>query len=105
MDVDFETGGQQAPVTFFTSTVLWDVSLWDVALWPGLSINFKNWLSVDAIGHALALRMQVNIASTIGAMFDSSFFDASTFSGAFDPVLPILRVNAFNSVLEMGAAI
>lgn len=106
VDTDFQTSGQQAPVTSFTGTVLWDVAQWDVAQWPSLIVNFNSWLTVDAIGHALALRMQVNVSSLVGtATFDNAQFDIDTFVGSFSSALPVLQVNAFNSVLEMGGSI
>jgi hypothetical protein len=106
VDTDFQTSGLQAPVTSFTGTVLWDVAQWDVSLLPSLTVNFNKFLTVDAIGHALALRMQVNVSSLVGsAAFDNAQFDVDTFATSFDFALPVLQVNAFNSVLELGGAI
>lgn len=107
VDTDFRVGTQIATVTSFASTVLWDVALWDVALWPATSINYTNWLTIDGIGHTLAIRMQINATNILGnATFDNALFDQSTFtSGAGGPTLPVLQVNAFNTVLEMGGAI
>jgi hypothetical protein len=107
VDVDFSTSTAVAPITSFGGTVLWDVALWDVAFWPALSSNYINWLSTEAIGHALAIHMRVNLSAvgTGNAYFDFSEFDNATFDGEISPTLPILQVNAFNSIAELGGAI
>jgi len=109
VDTDFETSTAVAPVSFFSGGALWDVAKWDIALWPVLSTNYKSWLSVQAIGHAMAVRMRVNVQGpSVGlvgffdyARFDESSFDVSTASDT----LPVLQINAFNAILEDGGAI
>jgi hypothetical protein len=107
VDTDFQTSGLQAPITTFTSTVLWDQALWDQSLWPSTTVNFSSWLTVNAEGHALALRMQVNAigVGTGSAAFDSAVFDTGRFAGSIDPTLPVVQVNAFNSVIEYGGPV
>jgi hypothetical protein len=109
VDVDFTTSGKVAPITSFTGTTYWDIALWDQAFWPASSTSFSSWLTVDAIGHALALRVQVNIAAVTGSSrltaFDFAVFDTGVFSIGFDPTLPLLQVNAFNCLAELGGPI
>ncbi len=108
VDTDFQTSTAVAPVGTLTSGAVWDTALWDTALWPGLSINFIQWLSVDAIGHALAVRMRVNVTApnilNLGE-FDIAQFDVATFDASSSPNLPVLQINAFNSISEYGGAI
>jgi hypothetical protein len=70
-------------------------------------VNFSSWLTVNAEGHALALRMQVNAigVGTGSAAFDSAVFDTGRFAGSIDPTLPVVQVNAFNSVIEYGGPV
>ncbi len=110
VDEDFSTSSIAAPITSFQGTVLWDVAKWDAASWPVLTTVFSNWLSVMAIGHALALRVKISVSpfggtTIIESEFDSAQFDIGTFSIGFDPTLPILQVNAFNCVAEFGGPI
>jgi hypothetical protein len=109
VDEDFSNNAPAAPVQVIGpgASATWDVSQWDVAVWPQPSQPVVQWLSVQAIGHALAVRMQVNSAPTpvsgLGefdiAVFDSAEFDAGA-GGA-----PILQINAFNAILEFGGFI
>lgn len=109
IDTDFMTSTALAPITTLGGTVLWDVSKWDVAVWPAASSIYDSWLSVQAIGHAMAMRMRVNVTSNtslIGSgLFDFGQFDVATFDGELSPIIPILQVNAFNSIAELGGAI
>lgn len=109
VDVDFQASNDSAPITSFTGTVLWDSAIWDSSIWPTDTINFKNWLSVDALGHAMAIRMKVNIQtqtnSSIIGEFDVGLFDFAVFDAVFTTNIPILRVNVFNSISESGGAL
>lgn len=107
VDTDFMTSTATAPITGLTGTVLWDSGIWDVSVWPFLTTNYTNWLTVTALGHALAVRMKVTVspyASTF-AQFDISQFDIGTFGSPLSTSPPILQVNAFNSISEAGGAI
>lgn len=108
VDTDFDTSTALAPLSVFIGGSLWDVAKWDVSLWPSLTVNYKSWLSVEAIGHAMAVRMRVNVISTNAStpgLFDVAQFDNAVFDGGFSDTLPILKINAFNSILEAGGAI
>ncbi len=108
VDVDFMTSTDVAPVATLTGGAAWDSATWDSSLWPGLSVNFIQWLSVDAIGHAMAIRMRVNItAANINFLgeFDVGVFDSAEFDAGSSPTLPLLQVNAFNTIYESGGAI
>lgn len=109
VDTDFMTSTNVAPVATLTGGSLWDTATWDKSLWSALSVNFAQWLSVDAIGHALAIRMRVNITSPGGTSlgeFDLGQFDGAQFDVvARSPILPLLQVNAFNCIYESGGAI
>jgi hypothetical protein len=107
VDEDFIIASQTAPVSIFVGGALWDVGIWDVSLWPAGSLINNPWLSTEALGHALAVHLSVNIA-TSGALTNIGEFDVGTFDTAeFDigqvASVPLtLQVNAFNVILEMG---
>jgi hypothetical protein len=108
IDTDFMTSSATAPITILTAGALWDVAMWDVAVWGGSTTIYNNFLSVQALGHALAIRMRVNIApNTVPqlSLFDTTQFDAGEFDTELDTTVPILQVNAFNSIAELGGAI
>lgn len=109
VDVDFETSTDAAPITTFGGTVLWDSAIWDSSVWPAITINYKNWLSVDAIGHCMAIRMKVNVQTEVDqsiiGQFDVGLFDFLVFDHFPSTTIPIFRVNTFNSISEAGAAI
>lgn len=108
IDTDFMTSTNVAPVGTLTGGAQWDSGVWDTSIWPGLAVNFTQWLSVDAIGHAMAVRMRVNITApnivNIGE-FDIGQFDNAQFDASSSPTLPLLEVNAFNVIFEYGGAI
>jgi hypothetical protein len=108
VDTDFMTSTAVAPISILTGTTLWDVSMWDVAVWGGGTVNYDSFLSVQAVGHALAIRMRVNVVANMTAetsLFDVAQFDISEFDTELDPTVPVLQVNAFNSIAELGGAI
>lgn len=108
VDEDFATSTAIATITILAGGSLWDVAKWDVDTWSGGTIVIRPWLSVQAIGHALAVHMTVNIATqalvNIGE-FDTGVFDSAQFDQGVNAVAPILQVNAFNAVLELGGFI
>jgi hypothetical protein len=109
VDADFKTSSATAPVSLIVGGVLWDAAIWDTSVWPGTELNFIDWLSVEALGHALAVRLRVNV-NAVGnyaaqGLFDVSQFDVGGFDLSLSPNLPVLRVNAFNSILEMGGPV
>ena len=109
VDEDFSNNAPSAPVTVIGpgASATWDASKWDVAVWPQPSQPVVQWLSVQAIGHALAVRMQVNASpvavSDLGE-FDIALFDSATFDAGAGGA-PVLQINAFNSIIEMGGYI
>lgn len=108
VDADFQTSTAVDPITFVKSGSLWDVALWDVAVWDSGAQTYTSWLSVDVIGHALAVRSHSQIAvANPGALsgFDLSVFDLGTFDGSTNGTSVTLRVNAFNSIIETGGVI
>jgi hypothetical protein len=106
VDTDFSTSTVSAPVTTPSlSASQWDNALWDVSLWPAGNINLIAWLSVDALGHAMALRLKINFSgglSTANGVFDFGVFDSAKFDFGLSSTDPILQVNSFNTVLELG---
>jgi hypothetical protein len=109
VDVDFTTSNTTAPITTLAGSVLWDSATWDVSLWPATFVTYKNWLSVNALGHAFAIRMQVNVNSGLEpsslGVFDVGQFDSMTFDTSIPSALPVLAVNTFNAIAEFGGAI
>ncbi len=108
VDTDFMTSTAVAPIATLTGGAAWDSAVWDTSVWPGLAINFTQFLSVDAVGHAFAIRMRVNITSpnilTLGE-FDIGQFDQAQFDGGSGQIAPLLQLNALNSIYESGGAI
>lgn len=96
IDVDFNNNAPGAPVTVFQPTgAVWNVAQWDVDLWSVGIIATTNWLSVNALGTALAIRIQVNLDT-------GSTNDSITASGLD---LPFLRVNAFQAIINPGGPV
>lgn len=106
IDVDFGTSSTTAQVTAFQQTGgQYDISEWDNAVYAQGPAPQSNWQSVQAEGHALAVRMKVNVLPTGGAgqsIFDTGTFDNMTFDGFAGQAASILQINAFNSVIEAG---
>lgn len=106
VDVDFGSSTSTANVTAFSQTGgQYDISEWDNAVYAQGPAPQSNWQSVQAEGHALAVRMKVNVLPSGGAsqsVFDTGVFDTMTFD-AFEGQAPsILQINAFNAVVEVG---
>lgn len=110
VDTDFQTSTAVAPIQSITGGSLWDKAIWDSSTWSTLSVNFTSFLSVNAIGHAMAVRMRYNIqdavaASLIAGVFDFGVFDTSQFDSGFSATSPVLSIYAFNCIAESGGAI
>ena len=118
IDVDFADSQISAPVTILTPTgAVWDVSLWDSAVWSTGTVTVINWLSVNALGTALAVRMLVNLAgggssSSVAqsSVFDTGVFDTMIFDGNGAVTqsgvgIPTLQINVFELSLEFGGPI
>lgn len=109
VDVDFKIQTTNAPVQIVNGGALWDVAIWDTSVWFGSVIQTTDWLSAQAMGHALAVHLTVNAATAaLGeppGIFDFSSFDNAQFDLGFDSTTTILQVNAFNTILEMGGFI
>jgi hypothetical protein len=118
IDVDFETSSPSAPVTILNPAgALWDSSLWDSAVWSTGAIPVIQWLSCNALGTALAIRMTINLAGggvqgaiAQSSVFDTGVFDTMVFDGngsitASGADIPVLKVNLFEIVMEYGGPI
>jgi hypothetical protein len=109
IDADFKIQPQAAPIQILLGGALWDAAIWDTSVWFGQLQQTTDWLSADAIGHALAIHLTVNIANSATggtqAIFDFSLFDSAEFDIGIDTSAVTLQVNAFNSILEMGGFI
>lgn len=109
VDVDFKIAPQTSPIQILNGGALWDVAIWDTSVWFGSIVQTTDWLSAQAMGHALAIHLTLNVASssTTGSqgIFDFSFFDDAEFDSGIDTTSTLLRVNAFNSILELGGFI
>lgn len=109
VDADFEIQDQVAPVQILSGGALWDYAIWDTSMWFGSVTETKDWLSAQAIGHALAVHMTVNISTATqdyeNGIFNYSVFDTAQFDGGVDTSATVLKVNAFNAILEMGGFI
>jgi hypothetical protein len=110
VDTDFQTSTAVAPIISIQGGSLWDKAIWDVSLWSTLQINFISFLSVSAIGHAMAIRMRYNIqdpvaAGGIAGVFDTGVFDTAQFDSNFSTSSPVLQIFSFNTVSEAGGAL
>lgn len=108
VDADFQTSTAVDPITFIAAGSEWDVSLWDVNVWDSGATTYTSWLSVQVIGHALAVRSRSQISvPTTGSLsaFDFGVFDTAVFDGSVNGTAAILKVNAFNSIIETGGVI
>lgn len=109
VDTDFITSNVNAAISFFAGTsALWDNAVWDSATWPTAIFNSTNWLSAQAVGHAMAIRFKLNFPGTLGptnGVFDLGTFDNAKFDNGISQTNPTLQVNAFNCIMEMGGFI
>lgn len=106
IDVDFGDSAPVAPVaSILPGGAQFDFSTFDSSVFATGDQTITTFLSAEAIGRALAIRMQVNVApSGPGgqSVFDTGVFDVAVFDG-FAGVDGDLQVNAFNVVIEKGA--
>lgn len=106
IDADFKIQPVSSPIQIVQGGAVWDVATWDTSVWFGSVVQTIDWLSVNALGHALAVHLTLNVA--VGAadgsqsLFDYSFFDVAEFDQSVDTTNIDLRVNAFNTILELG---
>jgi hypothetical protein len=106
VDEDFGLSTATAPITTTFASSRWDEAVWDVSVWSFDTQIFKQWLSVQAIGHALAVHLTVNVgvgAGSIG-LFDIGTFDNAQFDQGIKSAAT-LKVNAFNVLLEAGSVV
>lgn len=106
VDVDFGTSSLTAAVSTFIATGgIYDTSLYDSSFYAQGPLPQSTWQSVEAEGHALAVRMKVNVLPMGGganSVFDVGTFDNMVFDGFSGQQASILQINAFNAVIEMG---
>lgn len=116
VDVDFADNSPQAGVV--TSSPIggaWDTATWDTSLWNVGQTAYGNWLSAQALGTFLAVRMKVNYAGSSSGtaglgIFDTGVFDTAIFDGngyitSSGQGVPILRVAAFECLMQKGGSI
>lgn len=105
IDSDFQIQDQVAPVLILNGGSSWDTAIWDSSVWFGGIVQTVDWFSTEALGHALAVHMTLNIGSaTTGgaALFDFARFDNANFDQLFSTENTVLQVNAFNAIIELG---
>lgn len=107
VDTDFQSSTSVASISLIQGGASWDSAVWDLNTWPEPTVSVTDWLSAQGIGHAMAVRMKINVATPsqiTNAEFDLALFDSATFDvGVGDA--PILQINAFNAILEFGGFI
>lgn len=105
VDVDFADSSPSAPVSNITPQgAIYDTSIYDTGLYAAGNSPVVTWLSTEAQGRALAVRMKVNVlpGGTIAqSVFDTGAFDAAVFDG-LSSTDATLQINAFNVMLEYG---
>ena len=106
VDIDFGSSALTALVTsIITNGAIYDVSLYDASFYAAGPSSQSVWQSVEAEGHALAVRMKVNVlpsGNSQNSVFDTGTFDNMVFDGYLGQNPSILQVNAFNAVIELG---
>jgi hypothetical protein len=109
VDVDFGTSTITAPVTALVATGgIYDTSTYDNSFYAQGPLPQSSWQSVNAEGHALAVRMKVNVlppGASQQSVFDTGVFDSMLFDGYSGEQPSILQINAFSAVIEMGSYI
>lgn len=98
VDVDFQDNGPTAPVNVFipSGSALWDVALWDVDKWSESQQILVNWLSVVALGTALAIRLKI----TLGNATPDEVIYVSSGQG-----IPAIKIYQFESIIQSGGPI
>lgn len=98
VDVDFSDTGPTFPINVIipTGTSLWDVALWDVGIWSAAAQILINWLGVQALGTALAVRMKISLGDggATGVQYISS-----------GQGLPTIQINVFEGIMQSGGPI
>lgn len=106
VDVDFSSSSPSAPISSITPQgAVYDTGLYDFGLYAAGNVSLVNWLSTEAQGRALALRMTVNVLPTgvlAQSVFDTGVFDTMVFDGLASTDAT-LQLNAFNAIVEYGA--
>lgn len=109
VDVDFGSTALTTPVNSFAATGgVYDVSTYDNSVYAQGPLPQSFWQSVQAEGHALAVRMKVNVLPTganSSSVFDTGVFDSMVFDGFAGQSPSVLQINAFNAVTENGSFI
>lgn len=86
VDVDFSNTTAVTSIQTAIASAQWDVSLWDVGMWGG-PVSVIPWLSVNALGKALAVRVSL--------FYSTDIIDNDS----------TCKINAFNTIVEMGGMI
>lgn len=117
VDVDFDNTAPTATISLLTAPgAEWDVSLWDQSVWFSGLVTSNLWVSVDALGTYLAVRMIVNfggnssVTNGTGSVFDTGLFDTAIFDGNGGPTgsgsnIPTVQINAFEAIMQSGGPI
>lgn len=109
IDVDFGSISPSATVSALTPTgAVYDISTYDNSFYAQGPLPQSLWQSVQAEGHALAVRMKVNVlpmGANSQSSFDNGVFDSMVFDGFSGQSPSILQINAFNAVIEFGSFI
>ena len=118
VDVDFGDSSPSATVTILTpSGAVWDVSKWDASSWSGGTVTVTNWFSVNGLGTALAMRLQVNLSgggssssASQQSVFDSGVFGTMVFDGNGATLrsgegVPTLKLNMFEANMQFGGPV
>ena len=93
------------------------MSKWDASSWSGGTITVTNWFSVNGLGTALAMRLQVNLSgggssgsAAQQSVFDTGVFDTMVFDGNGATLrsgegVPTLKLNMFEANMQFGGPI
>jgi hypothetical protein len=113
VDSDFSVNGTQSSVASLPDFAIWDLSVWDDAVWSMAFGNINGWLSAQGLGHALAVHMyatfnggEVDVETAATASETAGrFVDSPEWDEFLQVVLPNVRLNAINVILEFGGFI
>lgn len=103
INVDFATDAPTAPLARTAAAgSVWDGFTWDNGIWGDDISSQANWVSTNALGQWISVRMRVAVSiGTTAARFDVSQFDVGTFDNPGSQPIT-LRCNGFNVMYERG---
>lgn len=106
VDADFNTSTVVPEIVASGTGAIWDIGFWDRVQWNSTLGVVNQFLSTEAIGHALAIHCYASSNNTtslnILSFASAPFVDSAAFDAYLQASLPVIKVNAFNAVIDFG---